>query len=110
MTETIIRTVARAIVAARHPGLPEQEIDDEDGHYWWGLSEDEARAAIEECAKVCDAVAVNAERRAAMYDSRDPTELHNVLARTAALDKMKGAQRCAHDLRAALNPDSTPKP
>ena len=46
---------------------------------------------VERCAKICDAVAINASRRAA--DHADPN------SKAAALDKMEAAQLCAATIR-----------
>lgn len=57
----MIERVTKAIVRARHPGLEESEIDNEDSHYWWGLSVDEARAAIEAMREPTEVMVVAAD-------------------------------------------------
>lgn len=46
---------------------------------------------VETCAKICDVIAINAERRAAGHDNKE--------AKQAAMDKMEAAQTCAAAIR-----------
>ena len=43
------------------------------------------------CAKICDQIAINAERRAAGHENKE--------AKQAAMDKMEAAQTCASAIR-----------
>lgn len=54
------------------------------------------RTAIEECAKIADQVAINAERRAASHTAQSQ-------AQEAAYNKMEGAQQAAQQIRDRLS-------